>query len=961
MFPIDTAILPSLTTRKALLVVDPQNDFLSEDGALPVNIPMDLPERISDFANAFRQNGGEVIWVQSRFESTRPASSEQILTSMTPTHPGSSGPARSRRPRPPPQMLDRGDCPEAFLTEGEPELPKCVRQGTPGIEMHPTIKQAVGPKDPVLFKSHYSAFKSKQLLQLLRIKFVTEIFICGAFTNIGIMATAVDAASHGYAMTIVEDCCGYQSMTRHRCAIRQMTETTGCDVLASSDVLESLTPMAKQPQNPERRSSMAAASRYPTVRHHHGAEDGHVSPASQIQSSFEKLSLSVEPVANKPELQAHAKKPNAPLQSVGECAPQTEKQTNRDVLASERSPVPDDSNANLDIKPREADSHEAAQAPTRGQATSLQASTELQIDTEHETDPHRSRLKGEESPSTAETSRFWSSNDTSDSSEEAPTPISKMANAQESEGTANGTRDCDSTQNATQDSTQDSTCADGKASTLEASDANPSESDPLCEGDTKVIYDVLPPTLAENIFERIRDEVLWQRMSHQGGEVPRLVAVQGQIDEDGTMPVYRHPADESPPLLPFSPTVAEIRRVIEDRLGHPLNHVLIQFYRDGNDYISEHSDKTLDIVKGSFIANVSLGAERTMTLRTKRPPKEKNTSVEEPGSSGPKRQVQRARLPHNSLCRMGLVTNMRWLHGIRQDKRLDREKSEAELAYDGGRISLTFRQIGTFLDRDNKLIWGQGAKAKSKEQAHEVVNGQTPEAVRMLQGFGRENQSTDFDWAACYGEGFDVLHISTASRLFLSSDPVVNMRIQLMLAEYGISYARGSMSPHFNWKDGKPTRDPAAIPEDLPIKFVDNDVSKTTIQGQLGIMLYLERTHDPARSAQLSPPELARQLGRFQQGLSLLDKYRACPDPTDIKALSRELGTWDTHAREAGKFIAGSAMSLADFAFWPVLHTIVSAAGEEFNYKDLTAYYERIKARASGAQVLSSTTTSPSS
>ncbi|KAI1633343.1 hypothetical protein F4809DRAFT_652638 [Biscogniauxia mediterranea] len=892
MFPIDTAILPSLTTRKALLVVDPQNDFLSEDGALPINIPMDLPERISDFVNAFRQNGGEVIWVQSRFESTRPASCEQILTSMTPTHPGSSGPTRSRRPRPPPQMLDRGGCPEAFLTEGEPELPKCVRQGTPGIEMHPTIKKAVGPKDPVLFKSHYSAFKSKQLLQLLRIKFVTEIFICGAFTNIGVMATAVDAASHGYAMTIVEDCCGYQSMTRHRCAIRQMTETTGCDVLASSDVLESLTPMAKQPQKPERRSSMAAASRYPTVRHHHGAEDDHVSPASQIQSSFEKLSLSVEP---------------------------------------------------------EADSHEAAQAPTRGQATSLQASTELQIDTEPETGPHRSRLKGEESPSTAETSRFWSSNDTSDSSEEAPTPIT------------NGTRDCDSTQNATQDSTQVLTCADGKASTLEASDANPRESDPLCEGDTKVIYDVLPPTLAENIFERIRDEVLWQRMSHQGGEVPRLVAVQGQIDEDDTMPVYRHPADESPPLLPFSPTVAEIRRVIEDRLGHPLNHVLIQFYRDGNDYISEHSDKTLDIVKGSFIANVSLGAERTMTLRTKRPPKEKNTSVEEPGSSGPKRQVQRARLPHNSLCKMGLVTNMRWLHGIRQDKRLDREKSEAELAYDGGRISLTFRQIGTFLDRDNKLIWGQGAKAKSKEQAHEVVNGQTPEAIRMLQGFGRENQSTDFDWAACYGEGFDVLHISTASRLFLSSDPVVNMRIQLMLAEYGISYARGSMSPHFNWKDGKPTRDPAAIPEDLPIKFVDNDVSKTTIQGQLGIMLYLERTHDPARSAQLSPPELARQFGRFQQGLGLLDKYRACPDPTDIKALSRELGTWDTYAREAGEFIAGSAMSLADFAFWPVLHTIVSAAGEDFNYKDLRAYYERIKARASGAQVLSSTTTSPSS
>ncbi|KAI1500338.1 hypothetical protein F5X99DRAFT_410189 [Biscogniauxia marginata] len=928
MFPIDTAILPSLATRKALLVVDPQNDFLAEDGALPINIPLDLPKRIAEFVNAFRQKGGEVIWVQSRFESSQPILNEQILTSITPTHPGSLGPTRSRCARVPPQGLDRVGCPEAFLTEGEAELPKCVRPGTAGIEMHPTVKQAVGPRDRLLFKSHYSAFRSKQLLQLLRTKVVTELFICGSFTNIGVMATAVDAASHGYTMTIVDDCCGYQSMTRHRCAIRQMTETTGCDVLASSDVLESLTPKAKPPQISERRSAMAAAGRYPTVRHHHGARGGDVPPTSEIQSSFEKLSLSVEPVADKPELQTHAQESTPPLQPLGEFAPQTKEQTNRDVLVPERPPE--------QIKPQEAESHEEAQAPTRGRAEPLHTSTKLQLETEDGIDRRRSRPKGAETPSTVETSRSWSSNETCDSSEEASTPISKMANDQEAK--ANG---------------RDST---GKASAMEASGANPNESDPLCEGDTKVFYDVLPPPLAESIFERIRDEVQWLRMSHQGGEVPRLVAVQGQIDGDGTMPIYRHPADESPPLSPFSPTVAEIKRVIESRLGHPLNHVLIQFYRDGNDYISEHSDKTLDIVRGSFIANVSLGAERTMTLRTKRPPKGKDAPTEESGAEGPKRQVQRARLPHNSLCKMGLATNMRWLHGIRQDKRMDREKSEAEVAYDGGRISLTFRQIGTFLDRDNKLIWGQGTKAKTKEQAHEVVNGQTPEAIKMLQAFGRENQSTDFDWAEHYGEGFDVLHISTAARLFLSSDSVVNMRVQLMLAEYGISYARGSMSPPLSsWSDGgKPARDPAAVPEDPLIKFVDNDVPKTTVRGQLAIMLYLDRIHGGAAGPPRSPPGLARELGRFQQGLGLLDKYRACPSPADIKSLGPELATWDAYAgEEEGGFIAGPAMSLADYAFWPVLHAVVSVVGEEhLGFENLRKYYERVRTRASGARVL---------
>ena len=53
-----------------------------------------------------------------------------------------------------------------------------------------------------------------------------------------------------------------------------------------------------------------------------------------------------------------------------------------------------------------------------------------------------------------------------------------------------------------------------------------------------------------------------------------------------------------------------IRERVEKILQHPVNHVLIQYYRTGNDYISEHSDKTIDVIRGSKIVNVSLGAER---------------------------------------------------------------------------------------------------------------------------------------------------------------------------------------------------------------------------------------------------------------------------------------------------------------------------------------------------------------
>ncbi len=128
------------------------------------------------------------------------------------------------------------------------------------------------------------------------------------------------------------------------------------------------------------------------------------------------------------------------------------------------------------------------------------------------------------------------------------------------------------------------------------------------------------PSVDGETLAALTAEVDWQTMSHRGGEVPRLVATQGDIDGDGDTrlePLYRHPADDSPPVLPWTPSVARLRDEVAALVGHPLNHCLIQLYRDGRDWISAHSDKTLDVVDGSFIINVSVGALRTMTLRRK--------------------------------------------------------------------------------------------------------------------------------------------------------------------------------------------------------------------------------------------------------------------------------------------------------------------------------------------------------
>jgi len=257
-------------------------------------------------------------------------------------------------------------------------------------------------------------------------------------------------------------------------------------------------------------------------------------------------------------------------------------------------------------------------------------------------------------------------------------------------------------------------------------------------------------------------------------------------------PVYRHPADSSPPLKPFTPTVDRIRSYIEHHLEHPVNHVLIQHYRSGHDFISEHSDKTIDIVPGTKIVNVSFGAERLMILKPKRAkgfgvpgedgegsgavtpaiesgtvtpatPGDAQGRIGTPRSGPPPRAAQRIPLAHNSLFVLGLETNGKWLHSIRQDKRPDTIKTPAELAYNGERISLTFRHIGTFLNNDETKIWGQGATNKSKGLAQATINGDPILAQKLIDAFGEENQSTDFDWRKVYGAGFDVLHFKSST------------------------------------------------------------------------------------------------------------------------------------------------------------------------------------------------------
>ena len=68
-----------------------------------------------------------------------------------------------------------------------------------------------------------------------------------------------------------------------------------------------------------------------------------------------------------------------------------------------------------------------------------------------------------------------------------------------------------------------------------------------------------------SLFYKVMNEVNFQEVSHKGGLVPRLMAIQGMVNR-GKWPCYRHPLDGNPPVLPFTSFVTAIRRALIIRM-----------------------------------------------------------------------------------------------------------------------------------------------------------------------------------------------------------------------------------------------------------------------------------------------------------------------------------------------------------------------------------------------------------
>ncbi|MCJ1468348.1 hypothetical protein MMC07_006976 [Pseudocyphellaria aurata] len=548
-------LLPQFETKRALIIINLQNDSLYCNDDVYITKNREFVDRIKALVPHFRKLG-EVVWIRTEMGTksfpTSPGSAYieeevakideknreerkleeqqleddtvQVQNGVDDAHPerqnlesGPPAPVQTYHPTSRTQAMmkrasaksraeqrsanmdifnDGGDVFEEHVSKPRKgQQPKFYVGGTLGAEIADQLRSVVDEsKDLMVTKHHYSAFDQTSLLMSLRMKLVTDVYLCGCLTNVGVYATAADAVQHGLGVTVVEDCLGYRSEAKHEDAMRQMADIMGVNGVDSEEIIE---------------------------------ESGGGAPPDAEESMF--------------------------------TGPGPEGITLETLSIDGKSPTRDAADAIPNPVDRDRAEIEAPVSPTNMSKDATSA------DLDHET-------------------RSSVSVDPTDRVDAVPVtdPMTEKLAAQPSISVSDGLTPLPS---------PDVSSSKKRDSWMSVGTHTLGPNDSIGSGDSRIIHDVLSAPLIDDAFQRLQDEVKWQTMHHRSGKVPRLVAVQGEIGKDGSVPLYRHPADESPRLLSYSPTIERIRKEMEELLKQPFNHALIQLYRDGNDNISEHSDK----------------------------------------------------------------------------------------------------------------------------------------------------------------------------------------------------------------------------------------------------------------------------------------------------------------------------------------------------------------------------------
>jgi nicotinamidase/pyrazinamidase len=192
-----------LTSRRALLIVDMQQDFVAPQGALSVRGAKELIPQIRAEIEASRRNGDLVVWTQDWHPEHTPHFA--ALGGTWPTH--------------------------------------CVA-GTDGAEVVPELAALQEPHDLLIRKGvagedGYSAFSVRDLIlgaasptelhDRLKEQGVQQVRICGVATDWCVKSTAIDALRLGYTVEVIRAGIAAVALSPgdEEAALREITQAGG--------------------------------------------------------------------------------------------------------------------------------------------------------------------------------------------------------------------------------------------------------------------------------------------------------------------------------------------------------------------------------------------------------------------------------------------------------------------------------------------------------------------------------------------------------------------------------------------------------------------------------------------------------------------------------------------------------------------------------------------------------------
>ncbi len=182
-----------------------------------------------------------------------------------------------------------------------------------------------------------------------------------------------------------------------------------------------------------------------------------------------------------------------------------------------------------------------------------------------------------------------------------------------------------------------------------------------CDGAVHYHGPILSVTDSSAVYQSLLDDIPWAHdeivMFGKRIVTAREVA---WVGDHGLSYTYSGTTKEP---LPWTPALAELKKLAEELSEATFNSCLLNLYHDGGEGMGWHSDDEKSIVRDSAIASISLGAEREFRLKHKRTDEKVSVLLE----SG-------------SLLVMKGTTQTHWLHSIPITKKIT-----------SPRVNLTFR------------------------------------------------------------------------------------------------------------------------------------------------------------------------------------------------------------------------------------------------------------------------------